>query len=187
MNSHYFWAVKIPNDSKHAMYQQLNTVKERFPFKRWVHMEDYHITLAFLGSVEEGKLPLTIDLVGKAISNLRPFSIYIEGLNVFGNKNAPRIFWASMKEEPILSTLQAQVFNACVELGFSLESRSFTPHITLARNWNGPEFQKEWLEKYNPFKSKSVLFTANEVTLYKTNIEKTPKYEPIATFSLLVE
>ena len=40
---------------------------------------------------------------------------------------------------------------------------------------------------YNPFKYIPISFIADEVVLYKTNIEKTPKYEAIATYKLLDE
>ena len=75
----------------------------------------------------------------------------------------------------------------CSEAGFSLEERKFNPHITLARNWTGTEFKPEILQKYNPFSKEPLSFEAQEVVLYRTNLESTPKYESIATFSLVNE
>ncbi len=107
---------------------------------------------------------------------------------MFGNREVPRIFWASVNRNSQLYELQKEVHQVCSEVGFSLESRPYLPHITLARNWNGEEkFEREWLEKYNPFQIMPISFIANEVVLYKTNIEKTPKYESIATFTLCDE
>jgi 2'-5' RNA ligase len=186
-NPHYFWAVRLPNHIKQLMHAQLAKVQKNFSFKRWVHAEDYHITLAFLGGVEKQKLDLIVELVGRSIQEVTAFPLHIQGLNVFGNKKAPRIFWTSVKQEKQLNSLQSFVFKSCLEAGFSLETRPFTPHITLARNWNGPDFEPEWLEQYNPFNSADFSFMADEVVLYKTNLEKTPKYEAVATIPLLVE
>lgn len=186
-NPHYFWAVRLPDHAKNLIYTQVTNVQEHFLFKRWVHMEDYHITLAFLGAVEQQKLDLVVELVDSSIKGVKAFPLHMQGLNIFGNQKAPRIFWTSVKQEKQLNTLQSLVFKSCVKAGFSLETRPFTPHITLARNWTGPEFEQEWLKQYNPFTSVPLSFKADEVVLYKTNLEKVPKYEAVATISLLVE
>lgn len=187
MNPHYFWAVRLPDEKKKMMEEQLEARRNLFPFKRWVHPLDYHITLAFLGSVEKEKLPSVIEVVGEGIKGCKSFSLHITGLGVFGNKLSPRIFWAAVTSEPQLFALQQIVYRACQQVGFTLESRSYSPHITLARNWNGPEFDSKRLEEANPFKEIDTKFKVEEVVLYKTNLDKSPKYEPIATFSLPVE
>lgn len=187
MNPHYFWAVQLPVDTKKLIFNHMEQLKSTFPFKRWVHMMDYHITLSFLGSVETEKVKPVIDIVGEEIKSISSFPLHLTGLGVFGNKVAPRIFWVAVNHEKKLFNLQKSVHNACKNAGFILESRSFNPHITIARNWIGNEFEKNIIEENNPFQSINASFTVDEVVLYKTNLEQTPKYEPIATFSLLVE
>ncbi len=187
MNTHYFWALSIPQAAKNAIAHQLEEVRGHFPFKRWVDKDDYHITFAFLGSAEKDLLQRSIDLIGESIKSEKTFPLQVQGLGVFGNKKSPRIFWASIKQENMLESVQSLVFTACLKTGFTLEKRPFTPHITLARNWQGTEFNHAWLVSENPFQQDPITFTANEVTLYKTNLEKRPKYEPIATFSLATE
>jgi 2'-5' RNA ligase len=184
MNPHYFWAVRLPDDTKQMIDDQLEPLKSVFPFKRWVHPSDFHITLVFLGSVEKEKLQSVIDIVGEEVKENTTFTLDIPGLGVFGNKQSPRIFWAAVKQESYLFSLQKQIYQACHQAGFTLESRSYSPHITIARNWNGPDFETNLLEAHNPFKEINTKFKVEEVVLYKTNLDQTPKYEPIATFSL---
>ena len=187
-STHYFWAISIPDVVKKALFIELEKIKGNFPFKRWVHELDYHITLTFLGSAQEEKLKESIRVVGDVVKNKKAFQLELLGLNVFGNREAPRIFWASVKQENQLFELQKQVHKDCSEVGFTLDSRPYLPHLTLARNWNGEEkFERDWLEKYNPFKCMPISFIADHVVLYKTNLEKTPKYEAIATFRLCEE
>lgn len=182
-NSHYFFAVRLADTVKQVIHDNIMDLTSIFQFKRWVHMEDYHITLAFLGLVEEDRLSSVIQLVGDAIKEENSFPLHVEGLDIFGNKQSPRIFWASVKNESKLYRLQEAVYRQCIEAGFTLESRPYHPHITLARKWGADsEFTLEMLERYNPFRETPVSFQVNEVVLYKTNIEKTPKYEPIASF-----
>ena len=184
-HTHYFWAVKLPDAIKQSIHDELNKVQPIFQFQRWVHREDYHITLAFLGAANEQRLQAAIDLVGKAMTEQKSFPLQIVGLNTFGNSKAPRIFWAAVNEEDQLYKLQAIVHQQCEEAGFKLESRPYHPHITIARKWSAQEeFDRQILTKHNPFQDKPLCFTANEMVLYKTNLDKTPKYEPIVCFSL---
>lgn len=184
-SAHYFWAVQIPKDIKRSIQEEIAIRKEVFPFKRWVHMNDYHITLAFLGAVDEQKLNLMIEQVGNAIKDETAFKLQIHGINIFGNKKSPRIFWGAVNHERSLFELQAIVNKKCQEIGFSLDSRPYQPHITLAKNWIGEdEFDMEILEKYNPFYENPLTFLADKIVLYRTNLEKIPKYEPIEIFSL---
>lgn len=185
MSTHYFWAIRLPDFIKQNIQDEMKNVKQIFQFKRWVHMYDFHITLAFLGSVDQQQLQHVIDLVGNAIKEEKAFSLQIQGLNIFGNQQTPRIFWAAVHEENKLFQLQKIVHEKCLEAGFTLENRPYHPHITLARKWTGrEEFQLGLLEKYNPFCENPLSFQADEVVLYKTNLEQEPKYEPIKVFQL---
>ena len=94
--THYFWAVRIPDSVKRTIHDELTQIKPIFQFKRWVDLHDYHITLAFLGSVDPQQLQSVIKLVGEAIKKQKAFTLEIEGLNVFGAQKSPRIFWAAV-------------------------------------------------------------------------------------------
>lgn len=187
-HAHYFWAVQIPDHIKQSLHDEMANLQQIFQFKRWVHMNDYHITLAFLGAMDPEKRQSVIELVGSAIKDEKAFTLQIQGLNVFGNKKSPRIFWGDVHHESKLFQLQEIVHKKCQEAGFILEDRQYHPHITLARKWIGNEaFDMRLLEKYNPFYEKPLSFQANKIVLYKTNPEKTPKYETIETFLLLAD
>lgn len=184
-NPHYFFAVRLPDSVKQIIHAHMTESASIFRFKRWVHMEDYHITLAFLGLVEEGRLSSVVQLVGDALKEERSFPLQVEGLNIFGNKQSPRIFWAAVNDERRLYRLQEAVYQKCIEAGFTLESRPYHPHITLARKWGAEdEFTLDYLERHNPFQESPSAFQVNEIVLYRTNIEKAPKYEPIVSFLL---
>ncbi|GLB58563.1 RNA 2',3'-cyclic phosphodiesterase [Cytobacillus sp. NCCP-133] len=187
-NAHFFFALKLPSETKKKLNEHCEELKGKFPFSRWVHHDDYHITLAFLGSAPEDKLIAAAKLVADSIKNVKSFPLFINRLGVFGNESAPRIFWSDTEREERLHYLRDQVFSACKEAGFKLEKRPFKPHITIARKWIGSEnFQKSMLDQYNPFKEKTIEFSASGVVLYRTHLDKTPKYESIAIFPLLVE
>ncbi|WP_274310232.1 RNA 2',3'-cyclic phosphodiesterase [Solibacillus daqui] len=184
--NHYFWAVRVPDSVKQAIHDELSQIKPIFQFKRWVDLNDYHLTLAFLGSVNPQKLLSVIRLVGDAIKKQKAFMLEIEGLNVFGPQKSPRVFWAAVNEVNQLFQLQGIVHKTCLAAGFTLETRPYHPHITLARKWGKNEdFKMADLVTHNPFREKILSFQVSEIVLYKSNLENTPKYESIAAFSLV--
>ncbi len=184
-NPHYFWAVRLPDETKRIIHEEMKKLEHVFRFKRWVHMEDYHITLAFLGSVDEPRLAAVIELVGNAIKEEESFPLRIEGLDLFGNQLAPRIFWAAVNEEERLFRLQQIIHQTCMTAGFTLEDRPYHPHITLARKWSADEaFARELLVRHNPFQDVPLSFEAKDIVLYKTDVEKAPKYEPVVSLSI---
>jgi RNA 2',3'-cyclic 3'-phosphodiesterase len=183
--THYFLAVKLPDPIKQSLYEATEGFQKDFSFKRWVHREDYHITLAFLGFANENQLMVVKKLVPQHIKDESSFPLTISQIGTFGLKSAPRIFWAGLNDSLELQNLRNQVFKACTEAGFQLEKRAFHPHITLARKWScEEEFQPNQLDVNNMFRRQSLTFQATEVVLYKTNLLQTPKYENLITFSL---
>lgn len=183
IKSHYFWAVRLPDEAKQLIHARLETNKNLFQFKRWVHECDYHITLAFLGNAGREQLDASKEFIGQAISNIASFPLSINHIGVFGKPDSPRIFWGGTVREEKLYQLQKHVYRACIQAGFTLEKRPFTPHITLARKWSGEHFEGQWLTEYNPFKDE-ITFHVNEVVLYQTQIGSTPKYKTVTNLLL---
>lgn len=183
--THYFLAVKLPNPIKQSLNEAKEVLQKNFPFKKWVHPEDYHITLAFLGFANENQLKDVKKLVTQHIKDESSFSLTISQIGTFGMKSSPRIFWAGLNESQELQRLRNQVYKACTEAGFQLEKRAFHPHITMARKWSSEEeFALNILDENNVFGGKPLTFQATEVVLYRTNLLQTPKYENLITFSL---
>lgn len=184
MDRHYFWAVKVPDETKQHVKAKLNTVISHFPFKRWVHEQDYHITLAFLGSANKKQLELCTKLIEENISEHSGFKLNIIGLNIFGPPKNPRVFWAAIQTEDRLNKLQQMVYTQCTKAEFVLEKRSYHPHLTLARQWVGSApFNQTSLESHNPF-AEAITFLADEVVLYSVNKDARPKYEAVSTLIL---
>lgn len=179
-NTHYFYALKLPVEIKLHLQKICTSLKDELPFKSWVHHEDYHVTLAFLGNADPKRLLDSIQYVRKAVTAQPSFPLMIDHLGVFGKSDSPRIFWAGTEKSQDLHHLRGQVFQACQKSGFILETRPFHPHITLARRWSGTNsFKPDFLEKIEILD-----FHACEVVLYETHLEKVPKYEVKETFLL---
>ncbi|KMY43446.1 hypothetical protein AC622_03715 [Bacillus sp. FJAT-27916] len=181
--SHYFFALELPKECKRELNDWAGRAGDVYAFKSWVHPEDYHITLAFLGAAEQDKLKIALKLIEQKIAQYQPFLIEINGLGTFGQKDSPRILWADSEKSTMMQTVREMVYNACLEAGFELDTKPFVPHITLARrskNKIEPGSITEWgsgLPRIEPCEIKNVV-------LYRTDTEKQPKYEPIVRFAI---
>jgi RNA 2',3'-cyclic 3'-phosphodiesterase len=182
--THYFYALELPVETKEILKGKIHSLQSDLPFKTWVHPQDLHITLAFLGNAPEAKINAANEVIEAALNKQTTFKMEIDHLGIFGRKDSPRIFWLGLEKSTELNEVRAEVFSACVASGFTLETRPFSPHITIARKWVGEEaFIDVQLEAMNPFKEQ-LTFHAERVVLYKTHLGKSPKYEPITLFPL---
>ena len=132
-----FVALQIPaavRESFATLLSQLRSISAEAKDKsaRWVHPENLHVTLKFIGEAAPEKLA-NIQKALAAVRSSAPVSIYFHGLGFFPNEKHPRVFWAGMDASPNLQTLAADVEQSLEQLGFPREQRPFTPHLTLAR------------------------------------------------------
>lgn len=179
MVPHYFLAVTLPNHVKEILANYKEVMKDKLPFRSWVHKEDYHITLAFLGSATQEQLQ-GIEKELQLLVNTPELNLALHNFSTFGLIESPRIFWAGLKENQALVSVQKQVHVICERNGFSLETRPYHPHITVARKWVGEEeFNLKDLKQLE-----TVLFQADTITLYESHVHQTPKYKPIYEIKL---
>jgi len=109
--------------------------REKLPVK-WVRPENIHLSLKFLGDVDDAREPeLHAALKQAAGSRMeaRPITLQIEAFGVFPDYHRPRVLWAGVAHDPALELLQHGVEQAFAPLGFPTEARPFRPHVTLGR------------------------------------------------------
>ncbi|MBE7102537.1 RNA 2',3'-cyclic phosphodiesterase [Bacillus cereus] len=179
MEPHYFVAITLPSHIKELLSNYKEEMKDELPFRSWVHEEDYHITLSFLGSAAQEQLE-GIKNGLQTLTETKELSFTLQGFSTFGLEEEPRIFWAKVSENHDLFQLQKQVHTICEENGFSLETRPYHPHITVARKWVGEEkFDLENIKEVP-----EISFQADTITLYESHVKETPKYKSIAEIKL---
>src|SRR5438552_716438 len=102
---------------------------------KWVEPENLHVTLLFLGEVEDRDLPAVCRAVADACREQAPFSISVETVGCFGNPRRPRTLWIGVSVGAqevcaIHDTLEPPL----LDLGcYRREERKYTPHITIGR------------------------------------------------------
>jgi 2'-5' RNA ligase len=121
-----FTALEIPRDAALS----LSLLRGGLPGARWIDVENYHITLRFIGDVE-GHIA---DEIADALDRIRrhSFMLALTGVGAFGGKK-PHAVWAGVAASPDLSALQGEIDRICQRLGVAADPRKFMPHVTLAR------------------------------------------------------
>ncbi|MFC4626361.1 RNA 2',3'-cyclic phosphodiesterase [Daeguia caeni] len=121
-----FTALEIPRDAALS----LSLLRGGLPGARWIDVENYHITLRFIGDVEGH----VADEIANALDRVRrpEFMLSLSGVDTFGSKK-PHSIYAGVTPSPELNALQAEIERICQRLGLPADPRKFTPHVTIAR------------------------------------------------------
>jgi 2'-5' RNA ligase len=101
---------------------------------KWVEPENLHVTLLFLGEVDDRQVPEVCRVVGECVAKHSAFPLTIETTGCFPSLRRPRIVWVGVGEgaQP-LCALHDELETPLTALGYRREERRYTPHITLGR------------------------------------------------------
>lgn len=101
---------------------------------QWVKPESLHVTVKFLGSISEAQVSDIEEVLLEIGHRHQSFSLTLEGLGVFPNRQAPRVLWVGGSGSlTCLEAIVKEVDDRIMALGIPRESRAFHPHLTLAR------------------------------------------------------
>jgi len=129
-----FIAIELVEEIKNEIEDQVKRLKRMGGNIRWVKREAMHLTLKFLGEVNEDRLGAIEKAMDRAVSDFTSFEISVEGCGTFPVGSArPRVLWIGVKEPKILIALQEKLEEELLTAGFQKETRAFHPHVTLGR------------------------------------------------------
>lgn len=129
-----FVAVLIDEHIRESISRVQNEVKKLAPDVKWVAPENLHVTLKFLGDVQEDALPEVFSAVEKAAGSVRSFELAMSGLGAFPNPQRARVVWVGAeKGREELIELAAAVEAELVSTGFAREEKPFKAHVTIGR------------------------------------------------------
>ncbi|MBT5945041.1 MAG: RNA 2',3'-cyclic phosphodiesterase [Rhodospirillaceae bacterium] len=122
-----FVGISLPE----ILSERLTGLRGQIPGARWVPPENHHITLRFIGEVDE-ETAADLDAALARI-DAPPFEVAMSGVGHFESRGLVRALWVGVERDPALDHLQARVETACQRAGLAPEGRKFHPHVTLAR------------------------------------------------------
>lgn len=127
-----FVALEIPWSVRENLATAIEQMRAIDARAKWVRPENLHVTLKFLGEAPPEKLG-ALRAALSAVRSPRPVDLRFAGVGFFPNDKRPRVLWAGIAASANLAPLAHDVDSAAATLGSPLETREFTPHLTLAR------------------------------------------------------
>jgi 2'-5' RNA ligase len=127
-----FVALDLPEAAHHKLRDLIAELRNECPDIRWVRPEGIHVTLKFIGHVDEAKAHEIQEALGKIHSD-RPVIMELHGIGFFPNERRPRVVWCGVHGSDNLAKLAGDMEALLEPLGIEREARPYTPHLTLAR------------------------------------------------------
>lgn len=121
-----FTALEIPRNAALS----LSLLRGGLPGARWIDVENYHITLRFIGDIDGRTADEVVDRLDRI--NRPEFQLNLTGIGSFGSKK-PHSLWAGVSPSPEMNALQGEIERICQRIGLPPDPRKFMPHVTLAR------------------------------------------------------
>lgn len=100
---------------------------------RWVGTESMHLTVKFLGDLDDQQVEDVKGILQEAVLSYSPFTFKVAGVGGFPNLRSPKVIWAGVSSTKELISLQKDIETSLSGKGFELGVRDFTPHLTLGR------------------------------------------------------
>lgn len=122
---------KTERDRLRALQDELRRFGARVS---WPAAGNIHLTLVFLGDVDETRVDAIAEALERAARRAEPFSLLIDGAGGFPTVHRPRVIWAGIGGElDALGVLHAEVTAELALLGVPRDEKAFRPHLTLGR------------------------------------------------------
>lgn len=181
-----FIAIELPPAIRSVLERMTARMKAAVFDVRWVNTQDIHLTLKFLGEIDEKRIPEIGGCIERCLSGISPFSMAVRGLGAFPSDHNPQVIWIAAEDESgSLSRIQRALEDGLALLGFKKEKRPFAPHLTLGRlkSPRGKEAVRRMLAEHKNAECGSC--TADAVCLFKSDL--TPRgavYTRLQSFAL---
>ena len=141
--SRCFIAVPVENPALGTIRRLMRELEGQTSDVKWVRDDQMHITIKFLGEVDNRELPKVCEKLREACVGMQPFSVKLSGVGSFPKDKPPRVVWVGVDEgEGILRELNERLEASLLEIGIAGEMRGFNPHLTLGRVGKGTDLDQ---------------------------------------------
>lgn len=195
MTQRLFVALELPEAVREAVARRVEEHRGDLPHARWIHPSALHLTLVFLGDVDDGPLPALTEALGAAFAPHPPLTLELAGAGTFpppAPRERARVAWLGVRVEggvERLQALQGDVAEAArATVDHQPDRRPYSPHLTLARP-RKPWRQRDAREFVVAFReSVADPFPVTEGQLIRSELGAGPGggslYTPVASFPL---
>ncbi len=182
-----FIAIPLPKEVIEYLAEIISSLKLTMLEKsvKWVHPGNIHLTLKFLGNISKSTLNFLFEKL-KSENQFSPFNLTINKLGAFPSLYKPQVIWVGTSTHNTLSDLAKFVENSTSMVKNENDSKSFSPHLTIARLRPGVKKDQLDIIKQELYKRKeinSISFTINHFCIYQSILtSKGPIYTELRKY-----
>ncbi len=167
-----FVGIDMPQDVRRVLVDHVAALEPSLPPAKWVKQEAYHITLTFLGEVEEAAIPLIDKTLSGSIVDQERFTLRLKSAGCFPtSRGLVRVLWIGVDHDLPTVRLQTRVATALEDAELvQAEHRPYHPHVTVAR------CRKPWARKAGEIWTSSLEdvlgepFEVSEIVLFRSQL-----------------
>jgi 2'-5' RNA ligase len=177
-------AIALPAVAAGELDSAVAPLRLAWPELRWTGRDAWHLTLAFLGEVDEkliGRLGARLE---RAAGHHAPLSLSLGGAGAFPSAARARVLWTGVRgDREGLVVLAGRVAAAARRAGAppAQERRGYEPHLTLAR-CRAPADVRTLVATLAGFAGTP--WTAGEIYLIRSRLQEQPRYETLGAWPL---
>ncbi len=182
-----FIAIELPQEIKEELGRLQEKLKAAGADVKWVEPKNIHLTLKFLGEIDEQARNRICSTLEEICRTRKPFVIALSSLGAFPNTISPRVIWAGISQGDSEVKEIAQAVEEHLEtIGFPKENREFSSHITIGRTRSGKNRQELTKLLANlTQKNLERQFPVTKIILFKSTLTPHgPIYEILQEFQL---
>jgi 2'-5' RNA ligase len=127
-----FMALAIPAEVRESLASLIRALRIVDAKPKWIHPDNLHITLKFIGEAPPEKL----SAIGDALAGVRTaeqVKLEFRDVGFFPNERRPSVVWAGIQSSSNLAALAGTINEVLASLGIPREEKTFVPHLTMAR------------------------------------------------------
>lgn len=172
-----FIAIELPQEIRNSLASLQEQLRSSGADVKWVAPVNIHLTLKFLGEIDEKKLDEVSKIIDDIAKNKTTFAIRITSLGAFPKINYPRVIWVGIdKGDMETKEIANDLEEAIAKIGIPKEDRPFSSHITIGRlrsPQNRERLVKELNKLVDDFGKQNLEFSVTKITFFKSTL--TPK------------
>ena len=184
-----FIAIELPQDIKDRLSNLQVLLKKSEADVKWVEPQNIHLTLKFLGEIDEVKSVKITGIIEEIAQKEKQFRINLSSCGAFPKIEFPRVIWIAVnKGDREVKVLAEKLEEGIEKLGIPREERAFSSHITIGRvksPVNKDKLLRALKETENYFEGENTEFDVTKITLFKSTLGSSgPAYEPLKVINL---
>lgn len=165
-----FLAVDLSDEVVQELIRIQNELKNVSPDVKWVEPDNIHLTLKFLGEIQENKIPEIENVIKNIAEGCSKFEVSLFKAGAFPKLDFPKVLWVGIdKNCHVIEEVAKNIEDKLGKIGFPKEERPFSAHLTIGRV-RSPKNKDKLREKILACEVKPLVCVVDKIVLYRSQL-----------------